>query len=108
MIMGCYGIGLGRLMGTIAETSNDENGIIWPEEAAPYRVHLIDLKGKTGKSSQLAENIYDKMTQGGIEVLFDDRDELRAGEKFAGRRFDWNSLSRYSQRKDGGKQFGGN
>ena len=50
---------------------------------APYRVHLIDLKGKTGKSSQLAENIYDKMTKNGVEVLFDDRDDVRAGEKFA-------------------------
>ena len=83
ILMGCYGIGVGRLMGTIAETSNDANGIIWPEAVAPYRVHLIDLKGKTGKSSQLAENIYDKMTKNAIEVLFDDRDDVRAGEKFA-------------------------
>jgi len=83
MIMGCYGIGVGRLMGTAVETSNDENGIIWPETVAPYKVHLIDLKGKTGRSSQLAEEFYEKMTKNGIEVLFDDRDDLRAGEKFA-------------------------
>lgn len=83
MIMGCYGIGVGRLMGTIVETSNDVNGIIWPEAVAPFKVHLIDLKGKTGKSSQLAKNLYDKMIKNGIEVLFDDRDDLRAGEKFA-------------------------
>ena len=83
MVMGCYGIGLGRLMGTIAETSNDEKGIIWPEAVAPYRVHLIDLKRKTDKSSRLAENLYDKMAKSGIEVLFDDRDDTRAGEKFA-------------------------
>ena len=83
MVMGCYGIGLSRLMGTAVETSNDENGIIWPETIAPYKVHLINLKGKEGKSSQLAGEIYEKMTKNGIEVLFDDRDDLRAGEKFA-------------------------
>jgi len=83
MLMGCYGIGVGRLMGTAVETSNDENGIIWPEAIAPYKVHLIDLKGRTSKSSQSAQNLYDKMTKNGMEVLFDDRDDLRAGEKFA-------------------------
>ena len=83
MLMGCYGIGVGRLMGTAVEASNDENGIIWPEAIAPYKVHLIDLKGKESKSSQLAGSLYDKMTKNGIEVLFDDRDDLRAGEKFA-------------------------
>ena len=83
MVMGCYGIGLSRLMGTAVETSNDENGIIWPEAIAPYKVHLINLKGKEGKSSQLAGEIYEKMTKSGMEVLFDDRDDLRAGEKFA-------------------------
>ena len=83
MLMGCYGIGVGRLMGTAVETSNDENGIIWLEAIAPYKVHLIDLKGKTSKSSQSAQNLYEKMTKSGMEVLFDDRDDLRAGEKFA-------------------------
>ena len=83
MLMGCYGIGVGRLMGTAVEASNYENGIIWPEAIAPYKVHLIDLKGKESKSSQLAGSLYDKMTKNGIEVLFDDRDDLRAGEKFA-------------------------
>src|SRR3989338_7183144 len=83
MIMGCYGIGVGRLMGTAVEASNDENGIIWPETIAPYKIHLINLKGKEDKSSQLAGSLYDKMTKNGIEVLFDDRDDLRAGEKFA-------------------------
>ena len=83
ILMGCYGIGVGRLMGTAVETSNDENGIIWPEAIAPYKVHLIDLKGKTIKSSQSAQNLYEKMTKSGMEVLFDDRDDLRAGEKFA-------------------------
>ena len=83
MVMGCYGIGLSRLMGAAVEINNDENGIIWPETIAPYKIHLINLKGKEGKSSQLAGEIYDKMTKNGMEVLFDDRDDLRAGEKFA-------------------------
>ena len=46
ILMGCYGIGLGRLMGTAVEVSNDGNGIIWPEAIAPYKVHLIEIKGK--------------------------------------------------------------
>ena len=83
ILMGCYGIGVGRLMGAIVEISNDTNGIIWPETVAPYKVHLISLKGKEGKSSLLAQNLYDKMIKSGVEVLFDDRDDLRAGEKFA-------------------------
>src|SRR3989344_1451801 len=83
MLMGCYGIGVSRLMGTAVEINNDENGIIWPETIAPYKIHLINLKGKEGKSSQLAGEIYEKMTKSGMEVLFDDRDDLRAGEKFA-------------------------
>lgn len=83
ILMGCYGIGLGRLVGTAVEVSNDERGIIWPEAIAPYKVHLIELKGKNEKTSFLAKDIYDKMIKSGVEVLFDDRDELRAGEKFA-------------------------
>jgi len=83
ILMGCYGIGLGRLMGTAVETSNDGNGIIWPEAIAPYKVHLIEIKGKDEKSSLLAKSLYENMIKNGVEVLFDDRDDLRAGEKFA-------------------------
>lgn len=83
ILMGCYGIGLGRLMGTAVEVSNDKNGIIWPEAIAPYKVHLIELKDKGGKTSLLVKNLYEKMIKNGVEVLFDDRDDLRAGEKFA-------------------------
>lgn len=83
ILMGCYGIGLGRLVGAVVEVNNDGNGIIWPESVAPYKVHLIELKDKDGKVSLLAKNLYEKMTKSGIEVLFDDRDDLRAGEKFA-------------------------
>ncbi|MEK7130779.1 MAG: His/Gly/Thr/Pro-type tRNA ligase C-terminal domain-containing protein, partial [Patescibacteria group bacterium] len=83
ILMGCYGIGLGRLMGTAVEVSNDGNGIIWPEAIAPYKVHLIEIKGKDEKSSLLAKSLYENMIKNGVEVLFDDRDDLRAGEKFA-------------------------
>ncbi len=77
VIMGTYGIGLSRLMGTVVEVNHDEKGIIWPEEVAPFKYHLISL----GKNEE-AEEIYKKLTEKGEEVLFDDR-ELSAGEKFA-------------------------
>lgn len=77
VLMGCYGIGLSRSMGTIVETFHDEKGIIWPEEVAPFKYHLISL----GKNEE-AEEIYKKLQEKGEEVLFDDRD-VSAGEKFA-------------------------
>ena len=77
VIMGCYGIGLPRLMGTIVEIHNDKNGIIWPEAVAPFQVHLISL-GKDKK----AEKIYNELEKKNIEVLYDDRD-VSPGEKFA-------------------------
>lgn len=75
-IVGCYGIGISRLMGVIVEKNNDENGIIWPETVAPFRVHLLALNGIN------AGKIYKDLQTAGIEVLYDDRD-LSAGEKFA-------------------------
>jgi len=77
VIMGTYGIGLARSMGTIVEIYHDEKGMIWPEAVAPFKVHLISL----GKDEE-AEKIYQELLANNIEVLFDDRD-LRAGEKFA-------------------------
>ncbi len=77
IVMGCYGIGLQRLMGTIVEVSNDERGIIWPESAAPFQVHLLSL----GKNRE-AEKIFNDLVKKNIEVLFDDRD-ASPGEKFA-------------------------
>jgi prolyl-tRNA synthetase len=65
-------------MGVLVEKYHDEHGIIWPEAVAPFRVHLISLK-----QNEQAEEIYKKLESGGIEVLFDDRDEVGAGEKFA-------------------------
>jgi len=77
VIMGCYGIGPARVMGTIAETKNDERGLIWPESIAPFSVHLIDI-GKNPKS----EKIYTLLLKNKIEVLHDDRN-VSVGEKLA-------------------------
>ncbi|MFA5925462.1 MAG: aminoacyl--tRNA ligase-related protein [Parcubacteria group bacterium] len=77
IVMGCYGIGLQRLMGTIVEVNRDEKGIIWPETVAPFEVHLISI----GKNEE-AEKIYKILTDKNIETMFDDRD-ASAGEKFA-------------------------
>jgi prolyl-tRNA synthetase len=76
--MGCYGIGLGRLMGAAVEAHNDQNGIIWPKEISPFSVHLICLGDNVAKS---AEKIYSDLEKEGVEVLYDDRDKS-AGEKF--------------------------
>jgi len=85
VIMGCYGIGLGRLMGTIVEVLSDDNGIVWPEEVAPFSFHIVALGSKneeTGKKiSETAEKIYDVLQKHGIEVLYDDRQEASSGEK---------------------------
>ena len=77
VLMGCYGIGPGRVMGTIVEVLSDENGIVWPEAVAPFRVHLLSL-GQDERASEL----YTSLTAAGIEVLYDDRD-VTAGTKFA-------------------------
>jgi prolyl-tRNA synthetase len=77
VVMGSYGIGPGRLMGTVAELLSDDNGLVWPETVAPFRVHLLSLG-----ADEAATKLYDDLTAACIEVLYDDRD-LRAGEKFA-------------------------
>lgn len=74
IIMGCYGIGIGRLMATIVEVFHDEIGIVWPESVAPFSIHLIPL-GADKKVINEAAEIYDKLTRKGTEVLFDDRNE---------------------------------
>lgn len=81
VIMGCYGIGPTRLMGTIVEISHDEQGIIWPGSVAPFKYHLLAL-GEDDKIKKAADELYEKLTARGEEVLYDDR-ELSAGEKFA-------------------------
>ena len=82
VLMGCYGIGLGRLMGTVVEALSDDKGIIWPESIAPYTIHLLAL-GEDDSVMEEANKIYDSLTKAGVEVLFDDRAGLSAGEKFS-------------------------
>ncbi|OHB12448.1 MAG: hypothetical protein A3G46_02030 [Candidatus Zambryskibacteria bacterium RIFCSPLOWO2_12_FULL_39_16] len=78
--MGSYGIGIGRLMGTIVELFADDKGLIWPESVAPFKLHIIELPSNKIEVKKMAEKIYKKV--GEANVLYDDRD-LRAGEKFA-------------------------
>lgn len=82
VIMGSYGIGPGRVMGTIVEVNSDKDGIVWPKAVAPFQVHLISLDGGKADVKAQAEKIYQALLASQTEVLFDDRD-LRAGEKFA-------------------------
>jgi len=80
--MGSYGIGVSRLVGAIIEAHHDDAGIIWPENVAPFSVGLINLRTGDSECDRACETIYDKLCAGGIDVLYDDREE-RAGAKFA-------------------------
>lgn len=82
VMMGCYGIGPARVMGTIAEILSDEKGLVWPEAIAPFKYHLVSLGRDGDEVSQIADSLYTDLTNAGVSVLYDDRD-LRAGEKFA-------------------------
>ncbi|MDP3646359.1 MAG: aminoacyl--tRNA ligase-related protein [bacterium] len=82
VVMGSYGIGPGRLMGTIVEVLSDERGIVWPKEVAPYQVHLISITNGNAEVTKEADQLYEVFDQNGIETFYDDRD-VRAGEKFA-------------------------
>jgi prolyl-tRNA synthetase len=83
IIMGCYGIGLGRVMGAIVEALADEKGIVWPQSIAPFKVHLIALPGRDSKRViDEAEKLYADFKNSGVTVLYDDRD-TSAGSKFA-------------------------
>jgi len=82
VIMGCYGIGLGRLMGTIVEVYEDEKGLRWPASVSPFRYHIL-LVSKNDEQKQKAEALYKNLLNKGIEVLFDDRADISAGAKFA-------------------------
>lgn len=80
--MGSYGIGISRLVAAIIEAHHDEEGIKWPESVAPFKVGLLNLKIKDKACHQLCEDLYVKLLQMGIEVLYDDRD-IGAGAKFS-------------------------
>jgi prolyl-tRNA synthetase len=78
--MGSYGVGVSRLVGAIIEASHDDNGIIWPEAVAPWKVGLVTMRGDDEASIAAAEDIYARLTAAGVEALYDDRDE-RGGVK---------------------------
>ncbi len=80
--MGCYGIGIGRLMATIVQVNYDDLGIIWPLEVAPFLIHLVQIENNL-KVRKEAEKLYNKLKKEDIEVLYDDRKEKTPGEKFA-------------------------
>jgi len=80
-IMGCYGIGVTRIIPTLIETSNDKDGIIWPMSIAPYHIIIVALNIANKKVKDVSEEVYKDLTNAGYEVLFDDRD-ISAGIKF--------------------------
>jgi prolyl-tRNA synthetase len=79
---GSYGIGVSRLVGAIIEASHDDNGIIWPEPVAPFKVGLINLKVGDGGCDAACESLYASLRAAGVEVLYSDREES-PGAKFA-------------------------
>jgi prolyl-tRNA synthetase len=79
---GSYGIGVSRLVGAIIEASHDDNGIVWPESVAPFRVGLVNMRADDGNCASAADELYGRLTAAGVETLYDDRDE-RGGAKFA-------------------------
>lgn len=82
VIMGCYGIGLGRVLGTVVEVYGDDKGLVWPRSIAPFDVHLVEISSANTEVRAETEKLYRELTEKGVECLWDDRD-LRAGEKFA-------------------------
>ncbi len=83
VIMGCYGIGIGRLLGAIAEVCRDDRGLVWPKQVAPFHYHLIPVEMDNKKVITTAEKIYKDLEKAGDFVLYDDRQDKSVGEKFA-------------------------
>jgi prolyl-tRNA synthetase len=81
-VMGCYGMGVGRVFASMIEANHDERGIIWPAALAPYDVHLVGLGLDKPGVRESAEQVYQQLIDAGIEVLYDDREEGSAGVKF--------------------------
>ena len=82
IIMGCYGIGVGRLLAAAVEQNNDSAGIVFPTPVAPYQVHLVGLNVTDEYVAQAANKLYQELELAGIEVLYDDREDATAGVKF--------------------------
>jgi prolyl-tRNA synthetase len=80
-IMGSYGIGIERLLAAVVEEHHDENGIIWPENLAPFQVHIVALQPDKSGVREIADRLYDELTSSGLDVIYDDRDET-PGVKF--------------------------
>lgn len=84
VLMGCYGLGPSRVLGAIVEVHHDERGIVWPKEVAPFDVHVVSLSGKEGTAAEeAAAALVAELEAAGLTVLWDDRPDARAGEKFA-------------------------
>jgi len=81
-VMGCYGIGVGRVFASAIEANHDERGIIWPPELAPYDAHLVGLGSDKPGVRESAEQVYQQLADAGLAVLYDDREEGSAGVKF--------------------------
>lgn len=82
VVMGSYGLGPTRIMGTIAEVFGDEKGLVWPDAVAPYRVHIINLATDDEEVNRVANLLYDECCDNHIDALYDDRSGVSAGEKF--------------------------
>ena len=82
IVMGSYGIGVGRLLATVAETRNDAYGLVWPVSIAPFHVHLVVLPRKAPEAVAAADRLYAELWAAGIEVLYDDREDPSPGVKF--------------------------
>jgi prolyl-tRNA synthetase len=87
VLMGCYGLGTTRLVGAIVETCNDERGIVWPMSVTPFHVSLISLKSKDAdvqaRINEASQDLVEKLESEGMSVLWDDREDVSAGGKFA-------------------------
>jgi len=81
VLMGCYGIGVSRLMGVIAEIHNDKKGLVWPESVAPFRVHMLKLTTDEKRHATNPDDVYHELMKHGIDVLYDDRNDVSAGAK---------------------------
>ena len=79
MVMGCYGIGVSRVVAAVVEEHHDAAGLTWPEALAPYAVHLVSLPGKGEAAPEVraaSDRLYDELRAAGVEVLYDDRDQV--------------------------------
>lgn len=81
VFMGCYGIGISRILGALVEIYHDKDGIIWPKSVAPFQIHLAVLDNNNQEIKTKADNLYQKLIEIGYEVLYDDRDNVSPGEK---------------------------